>query len=166
MAFGKWEAYKLTGSPYVDGAEKVYLTNPELAIIRDRPNKRMGLVVNRVKGTDSFFLPKHKASVAKPVYYAIYSPIEEWIHNTNGYAPLPGSDALKLVHHLVPEHFTLLAKAEDEEMFNHFPLSYRQMILHASRLEHTPIETYLDSLPEQHQEKARESFRLDVPASQ
>ncbi|MBC9704230.1 MAG: hypothetical protein H9W81_04275 [Enterococcus sp.] len=167
LAFGRWEACRLSGNPYIDGVEKVYLTNPELAIMRDRLGKRMGLVVNRKKGTDIFFLPKGKPLGVTPIYYAIYSPIEQWFYNSNGYAPLPESDALQLVHQLIPEHVSLLAKSEDEDVFNHFPLSYRQMILHAARLENITSREYVESrLPENSQDLASKAFRLDTPADQ
>lgn len=166
MAFGKWEAYRLIGSPYVDGIEKVYLTNPEIAIILDRSNKRIGFVVNRLKGTEDFFLPQKKSTLAKPIYYAVYSRIDDWIRNTNGYAPLPGTDALELVHRLIPDHFTLLAKSEDEKEFTHLPLSYRQMILHGSRLAGTSPQKYIQTLPEDQQARAIKSFELDIPAGQ
>lgn len=164
MAFGKWEAYRIVGSPYVGNIEKVYLTNPDIAIILDRHNKRIGFVTNRLRGTDNFFLPQKKPNVEKPVYYAVYSPIEDWIKNTNGYAPRPGTESLELVHRLVPSHFTILAKSEDESEFTHFPLSYRQMLLHGSRLAGKTIEKYIQSLPPEQQERAKKSFELDLPA--
>lgn len=165
MAFGRWEAYRLNGNPYVDGVEKVYLPFPRVAVMRDLTNRRMGFVAVRLKGSDDFMLPKSSPKV-KPVYYAIYSPIEEWVRNPNGYSPLPGSSAQSLVNSLVSEFVSGLSKAEDPDEFTALPLTYRQMLLHASRRANMSVSTYVGTLPEQTREKALQSFQLDVPADQ
>lgn len=189
-AFGKWEAEKLTGNPFATkGSLKVFMSEPKVPLVLDTIGERIAFITLRVASSNRFVLPKSSRSEEekkRAVYFAIYSPSEEWEIVDGGYSPVSGSSAEELVREMLPlaknesadpvmnepdnvdsqALRVLISQSEDKPPYVSFPLTQRQMIEQAAYTMGLTVEAYIEAeIPTKRRRWAYGRFGIDIRAS-
>lgn len=189
-AFGKWETEKLDGNPYGrKGTLKVFLAEPKIPLILDTVGERIGFIVVRVASSNRFTLPKSNRTEEekkRAVYYALYTPAEEWEILEGAYSPASDSATAELIQELIPPVSTkapdpaqietsgvnsqalrsIIAQSMDHAPYDSFPLTQRQMLEQAAYNMKISVEDYIETeIPPKRRQWAYERFGLDIQAS-
>lgn len=187
-AFNKWDTELIHGNPFKQqGVLRVFLAEPQVPLIYDTENNRIGFITQRVAVSNKYILPKANRTAEekqKAVYHAIFSPLAEWVIQDGGYMPNEGSDVWELVKELVPavkkqmtrdeimaeirenelrDIRSAVALSETELPYRSFPMTQRQMIQQAAYNENCdPLEYIKTRVSPVHRSMMFLAFGIDT----